>query len=453
MEILRKLSLVIFVAFLFFFKSVLCSCKIEVKNLVTKGAVEPLFLSKSLNPEKYYFNIPRNGFITVENGEDLYSFCRQTKGKPPVLTRSNCINDKFDPPINTVCPQDQAPIAKFYNSRSCGQNLEGRIFEIGYELIAPDKDNNKIVHFMPLTTVCHNKYLESTFYSQHVLYKGNMGKSMKTFGTEYWDSSGYDENTADNVKKYYNDTNEKAFFKKINLNTDDRLSKGHLNPNGDQPFQSWKKATYFYLNQVPQWQVFNQNPWENIEFNVKKQSDKADLIVFTGGHGQFKIGARDVFMSNITGPDDTVLRIQVPKLIWKLFFNVETRHCLAFVIMNYNFGSDAFEKRDPEMCSDRDDECKNLDDKRLKNNINNVNAGFLSCCSYKELIKMIKYELNHEGAPLKCLTSDEIHKSENDILAAPFSVGFSAFTYSFSKTKGKNKLIYQKFLLNLRVQQ
>ncbi|KAL7051153.1 hypothetical protein ACKWTF_004357 [Chironomus riparius] len=181
------------------------------------------------------------------------------------------------------------------------------------------------------------------------------------------------------INDEYTKKSENDYFWRIGLVTNDYLSKGHINPSADHPFQSWTKATYFYLNHLPQWQQLNQGVWLKIENFVRNESKTKDLVIFTGGHGVYSFRGQNLYIV------DKYRRVEVPKFIWKLV--ITPRTSIAFVIMNTKSDS----QRDPRMCSDRDLEC--LSFKGFDDYINKEDAGFLSCCNEESLYKMIGYRL------------------------------------------------------------
>lgn len=51
---------------------------------------------------------------------------------------------------------------------------------------------------------------------------------------------------------------------------DNYLSRGHLAPDADMLFSSWKVPTYFFINVAPQWQKINAGNWLKVENEVRK---------------------------------------------------------------------------------------------------------------------------------------------------------------------------------------
>ena len=72
------------------------------------------------------------------------------------------------------------------------------------------------------------------------------------------------------------------------------LARGHLAPNADFIFDSWRDATFHYVNAAPQWQSFNGGPgpsstsparnWATLEDNCRLLAVERglDLMVYTG---------------------------------------------------------------------------------------------------------------------------------------------------------------------------
>lgn len=66
--------------------------------------------------------------------------------------------------------------------------------------------------------------------------------------------------------------NQKRIIQRLGFqktNKQHYFARGHLNPNANQPLKTWSKATYHYINQVPQWQVFNNGLWKAVEGFVR----------------------------------------------------------------------------------------------------------------------------------------------------------------------------------------
>jgi len=200
---------------------------------------------------------------------------------------------------------------------------------------------------------------------------------MKNERFTIWDMFGLNARlTQPFINTNYTRDSQDKYFKRIDFEPDDYLSKGHLNPSADHPFQSWNKATFFYLNHVPQWQILNTGVWKKVENHIRRLSNNKDIVIYTGGHGQYSVNGHDLYIV------DNNQRVEVPKFIWKLIVLPSNDYSIAFVIMNTK--TDTI--RDPIMCFDRDQECK---DSGFQDYIHKASAGFFSCCSIETLRNMI----------------------------------------------------------------
>ena len=235
-------------------------------------------------------------------------------------------------------------------------------------------------------SVCRDVNTETTLYAKHNIYRVSLVNRMDSKPTFSWNSSGFSDLVRNNVANEYLQTTQAVNFARIGLNPNrDYFARGHLNPNADHPFQTWMKATYFYMNQVPQWQNYlNNGVWKQVENKVRLLTNGDNLVVYTGGHGQFIFRNANGITYNFCMISDIEHRshIIVPKFIWK--FVVTSTTSFAFVIMNDPFAT----VRDPQMCSDRDNYCQQT----FHLNMNRRDRGFVSCCSIGHLTRMIGYD-------------------------------------------------------------
>lgn len=272
-----------------------------------------------------------------------------------------------------VCQLAQSPSARLLPNTVCGPNNGneqlGRLYQIGYQV--PN------LRFLPLTTICRNDNTDSTYYVKHNLDAGGIERSMKNERFKSWNMFGLNARlTQPFINKNYFEINQDRYFERIGFRPNDYLVKGHLNPCADHPFQAWNKATFFYLNHIPQWSLLNKGVWLKVENYVRKLSQIHNIVIYTGGHGQYSVNGHYLYIV------ENNQRVEVPKFIWKLIIIPKINFSIAFVIMNTTTDLN----RDSNMCIDRDQECINLG---FQNYINDASSGFLSCCSIENLRNMI----------------------------------------------------------------
>jgi hypothetical protein len=292
-----------------------------------------------------------------------------------VVNEVSCTKGSFSsiPPFPFDCTSSNVPVISQTNFQ-CGLNKQGIIYKIGYRVAVPFQPT-----FVTLFTVCRHFATETTFYSRHNIYKQSQTGKMPTGTYDYWSAFGLSPNVQKGIEGNYSKLHQNEKFDQLNLSTNDYFARGHLNPNADHPFQTWMKSTYFYINQVPQWQSLNNGIWKHVEYQVKRLSETENLVVYTGGHGQYTYRGHPFFM--VHDPSSNTNHIVVPKFIWKLVIGENLK--IAFVIMNDPFA----EVRVNEMCRDRDNHCKS----KYSMKINEPYKGLLSCCSFEALVNMIGY--------------------------------------------------------------
>lgn len=100
------------------------------------------------------------------------------------------------------------------------------------------------------------------------------------------------------------------------------FNRGHLVPSADFPEKEERDATCEYINAAPQWDVLNSKGWNTIEIEVRRiranSRNSAEWEIYTGTYGIIpKREGGTLFLASSFLP--------VPKLYWKILYNVNTR--------------------------------------------------------------------------------------------------------------------------------
>lgn len=111
------------------------------------------------------------------------------------------------------------------------------------------------------------------------------------------------------------------------------FDRGHLSPNADFHFATFRRATHTYFNMVPMNAKFNQQEWSKLEGHVRKgaRAQKVTATIFTGGIViassnnalTYETRAINLLNTNEDGieykmpANDKLPTIFVPDLLWK----------------------------------------------------------------------------------------------------------------------------------------
>lgn len=96
------------------------------------------------------------------------------------------------------------------------------------------------------------------------------------------------------------------------------LSRGHLAPNADFIFESWKDSSFWFVNVAPQWQSFNGRNWATFEEDCRDfaVSRHLDLTVYTGTTGVLELrDVQDRLVPIFLYNGD---QLPVPRYYWKI---------------------------------------------------------------------------------------------------------------------------------------
>lgn len=197
--------------------------------------------------------------------------------------------------------------------------------------------------FVPLYETCVDQKNANVFYSTHIIRGASIKKPMKKPSRDpFWNPEFYNQNVE--INKCYQEQKERVaallgvapdhLDKKFFDEKDDKkgfyFNRGHLNPNGDQIFRTWRDDTYYFINTVPQWRIVNEGGIGNLENVVRDRADRlnGDLKVITGGFELYRYQDRNFFLSS----DHT--KVPIPKWIYKVVEDPKTNQMIAFVVLN-----------------------------------------------------------------------------------------------------------------------
>ena len=194
---------------------------------------------------------------------------------------------------------------------------------------------------------------------------------------------------------------------KIDCCESNYLVHGHLVPNADFFYKSWRDATFYMTNVAPQWQAINNGNWKLVEKAVREYAKlkKQDVMITTGTHGVLKIDKHDIILP-ATPPAPPAP--PVPSHFWKILHDPVAKAAVGFVVSNNPYaseepGSPGLPKVADRICPTQ---CSLL--KGLSSNPTPA-KGLLMCCSVSDLAGKIK-DLPTFPSVANLFTSPELQK-------------------------------------------
>ncbi|KAH8351865.1 hypothetical protein KR084_000283, partial [Drosophila pseudotakahashii] len=211
-----------------------------------------------------------------ETNQEIHLLCG---GSPPVAISTTCqLDGTFNPPLpNTDC-RDELELDLFEdrNHPTCDFTL----YKVGFWFLHT---------FMELYRSCYDATTMTADFSIHKVYSS----FMKRERSKTWQLDGL--NTGAEEVLYKMDQIYARFnfiFGRrqdyIHTSRSTTFDRGHLAPSADYTFSKFERATFKYLNAVPQHSKSNRGNWKDIEIWVREQH--ADVAnVCTGRLGVLEL--------------------------------------------------------------------------------------------------------------------------------------------------------------------
>lgn len=383
-------------------------CSIDIKTI---QGFEPLFLD--YDGAKYSFRIPKDGKLEFGAREKVHVVCNSLGNDPdPALVHNfkyeiECQNDgsfKRDGALFDVkklpCKFANSPTISGKkgsndNTKDCADG-KGRTFEVRFYI------PGELDKFVMLFETCVDTANADVLYSTHTIHGASIKNSMtkgpsnelswrlESFNQLVGIHHCYSKQT-ERVAALLGASPDTNFFDRTSDSKGLYFTKGHLNPDGDQLFRTWRSATYYYINQVPQWKIVNDGGVGNVETVVRDRASRVgDLKVITGGFGKLFYEGKRFMLS------EDKQKVPVPKWIYKIVVNPKNDEMIAFVILN-----------DPHQTTKPDDlPCEDLFDTMkltwiIKQRVK-LSNGYTIACKVSELMKKIGYSpIKDSGKILK----------------------------------------------------
>jgi len=215
----------------------------------------------------------------------------------------------------------------------CGPGADGTEIAVEFDVGDGLEGEAKII------TVCHHLASSSTLWARHSLWdeialadKG--GERPKFKKDSFYD---YDVNEAYSMDGQLLALTELVGSRELAEHYiqggELYLARGHLAPNADFIFDSWRDATFHYVNAAPQWQSFNARNWATLEDNCRQLAVERglDLVVYTGTHAILEL-------PDVNGVLVPILlhqgRLPVPRYFWKVLHDPMANSGVALVGLN-----------------------------------------------------------------------------------------------------------------------
>ncbi|XP_069997205.1 uncharacterized protein [Penaeus vannamei] len=267
------------------------------------------------------------------------------------------------------------------NLGSCGDGGAGVFEGIGFEIYGPES-------FYELIRVCFDPSAETTLYSEHVVRGANIAaKDIDSSRPSFKSSSGF---FSVSMSTCYTQNSQSALMKTLLgdedlantiLNPGEQLyfAKGHLAPDADFVTEAEQDATYYYINAVPQWQVFNNGNWKYLEFATRDLAEAhgTDLTIYTGGWGVLTLDDINANPVEIyLGLTENKMVVPAPAVTWKVVYEESSSRAAAVVGVN----NPHITTPPTPLCSDL---CSSLS--WIDFDVNDLAHGYTYCCTVEDL--------------------------------------------------------------------
>ncbi|XP_004530581.1 uncharacterized protein LOC101463362 [Ceratitis capitata] len=236
-----------------------------------------------------------DGVVELGNGAlvDMYCnksfvapFTNRTKVTAQCLQKQYFLVDGVIYPFSNFSCTDWPAFTARRTGRVCNGGTD--LLEVGFELEAG---------FLQTMDICHDEVNEVTRYVHHVLNPSSAGYQHGVSRPRFITGDFYNGKNVDNL---YTKVKQNQTFSEIlgmdatpyfNDTIDVYLARGHMAAKVDFIFGAPQKATFYFVNVAPQWQMFNGRNWERIEDGVRRfASDQAlTLDCYTGTWGISKL--------------------------------------------------------------------------------------------------------------------------------------------------------------------
>lgn len=335
----------------------------------------------------------RTGVVELSNGAyiDMYCsksfmapFSNRTKVTAQCLQKQYFLVDGLIYPFSNFSCTDWPAYTARRTGRSCNGGTD--LLEVGFELAAG---------FLQNMDICHDEVNEVTRYVYHKLNPSSSGYQHGVSRPRFITGDFYAGKNVDNLytKKQQNQTfsnilgmDASAFF---NDTIDVYLARGHMAAKVDFIFGAPQKATFYFVNAAPQWQMFNGRNWERVEDGVRRYaSDQAlDLDCYTGIWGVSTLPdingvQRELYLAFDENNNGL---IPVPKIYFRVVIDRKTRKGIVLIGVNNPHATLKEIKRDYVICKDVGKRIKWI--KWEKENLKN---GYSYACAVDDFIRVVK---------------------------------------------------------------
>jgi len=203
---------------------------------------------------------------------------------------------------------------------SCGPEGKADLIQIDFEVIASESSEAVTI------TVCQDREKAASLWARHSIFDevaaqdhGGSRPSFKAgdfyeFDVDHFYKMATQRETMiqlvgseDLADQYIGDQSSQLF-----------LSRGHLAPNADFIFESWKDSSFWFVNVAPQWQSFNGRNWATFEDDCRDFAVERnlDLTVYTGTSGVIELSDVNDRLVPIFLYNGDML--PVPRYFWKI---------------------------------------------------------------------------------------------------------------------------------------